>query len=103
VLRAAPPLLPLRAACRRRPFAGAGALAPPRIEATREGGVSMAESTAEDLKTLRAELANLRADFGRIAETLKDTVKHGREEAVGKAHEAADKLQDEIGKRTQRL
>lgn len=63
----------------------------------------MADSTAEDLKTLRAELATLRADLGRISETLKDVVKHGREEAVGKAHEAAEKLQDEIGRRTERL
>lgn len=56
----------------------------------------MADSTAEDLKTLRAELANLRADLGRISETLKDVVKHGRDEA-------AEKLQDEIGRRTERL
>ena len=63
----------------------------------------MADSTAEDLKTLRAELANLRADLGRISETLKDVVKHGREEAVGKASEAAEKLQDEIGRRAERL
>jgi ElaB/YqjD/DUF883 family membrane-anchored ribosome-binding protein len=63
----------------------------------------MADGTAEDLKTLRAELANLRADLGRISETLKDVVKHGREEAVGKATEAAEKLRDEIGRRTERL
>lgn len=63
----------------------------------------MPDSTAEDLKTLRAELANLRADLGRIGETLKDVVKHGRAEAVGTAHEAAEKLQDEIGRRTERL
>ena len=63
----------------------------------------MADSTAEDLKTLRAELANLRADLGRISETLKDVVKHAREEAVGKASEAAEKLQDEIGRRAERL
>ncbi len=63
----------------------------------------MAESTAEDLKTLRAELANLRADLGRISETLKDVVKHGREEAAGKASEAAEKLKDEIGRRAERL
>jgi ElaB/YqjD/DUF883 family membrane-anchored ribosome-binding protein len=69
----------------------------------RNGGITMAESTAEDLRTLRAELANLRADLGRISDTLKDTVRHGRDEAVGKAHDAAEKLQDEIGRRTQRL
>jgi ElaB/YqjD/DUF883 family membrane-anchored ribosome-binding protein len=63
----------------------------------------MADATAEDLKTLRAEMANLRADLGRISDTLKDVVKHGREEAVGKATEAAEKLHAEIGKRTQRL
>jgi ElaB/YqjD/DUF883 family membrane-anchored ribosome-binding protein len=63
----------------------------------------MAESTAEDLNALRAELANLRADLGRISDTLKDVVKHGREEAVGKATEAAQKLQDEIGRRADRL
>ena len=63
----------------------------------------MADGTAEDLKTLRAELANLRADLGRISETLEDVVKHGRDEAVGKATEAAEKLQDEIGRRTERL
>ncbi|MFO0989287.1 MAG: hypothetical protein U1F37_18310 [Alphaproteobacteria bacterium] len=63
----------------------------------------MADSTAEDLKTLRAELANLRADLGRISETLKDVVRHGRDEAVGKAAETAEKLQDEIGRRTERL
>lgn len=63
----------------------------------------MADATAEDLKTLRAEIANLRADLGRISETLQNLVKHGREEAVSKASEAAEKLQDEIGKKTQRL
>jgi ElaB/YqjD/DUF883 family membrane-anchored ribosome-binding protein len=63
----------------------------------------MADSTAEDLNTLRAELANLRADLGRVSDTLKDVVKHGREEAVGKATEAMEKLQDEIGRRTERL
>lgn len=63
----------------------------------------MADTTADDLKTLRAEMANLRADLGRITETLRDVAKHGREEAVDKATAAAEKLQDEIGKRTQRL
>ena len=63
----------------------------------------MADGTAEDLKALRAEFANLRADLGRISETLKDVVKHGREEAVGKAAETAEKLQDETGGRTERL
>lgn len=63
----------------------------------------MADSTAEDLNTLRAELANLRADLGRISDTLKDVVRHGRDEAVGKAAETAEKLQDEIGRRTERL
>lgn len=66
-------------------------------------GRIMADTTAEDLKTLRAELANLRADLGRISETLKDVARHGRDEAVGKAREAADTLRDEIGQRTERL
>lgn len=63
----------------------------------------MADATADDLKTLRAEMANLRADLGRISETLQDLARHGRAEAVDKANEAAERLKDEIGKRTERL
>jgi hypothetical protein len=63
----------------------------------------MSDGTAEDLATLRAEMANLRADLGRISETLQDMAKHGRDEAVDKATRAAEDLKAEIGKRTERL
>jgi ElaB/YqjD/DUF883 family membrane-anchored ribosome-binding protein len=63
----------------------------------------MADGTTEDLKTLRAEMANLRADLGKISDTLKSFARHGGEEAVEKASETAEKLRAEIGKKTQRL
>ncbi len=63
----------------------------------------MADGTADDLKTLRAEMANLRADLGKITDTLKSFARHGGEEAVEKAKETAETLRAEIGKKTQRL
>jgi ElaB/YqjD/DUF883 family membrane-anchored ribosome-binding protein len=59
--------------------------------------------TTEDLAMLRAEMASLRADLGKISDTLQALARHGGEEALDKATRAAEKLQDEIGKKTQRL
>lgn len=63
----------------------------------------MADGTTDDLKTLRAEMANLRADLGKISDTLKSFARHGGEEAVGKVKETAEKLRAEIGDKTRRL
>lgn len=63
----------------------------------------MADGTADDLKTLRAEMANLRADLGKIGETLKSFGRHSGEEAAEKAGDMAEKLRAEIERKSQRL
>ncbi|MCW5772082.1 MAG: hypothetical protein KIT16_10640 [Rhodospirillaceae bacterium] len=63
----------------------------------------MSEKTKDDIDKLHAEMAQLRADLGQIAETLRGIVKDGKDEAVGKARETAQKLRDEVAGKTERL
>jgi ElaB/YqjD/DUF883 family membrane-anchored ribosome-binding protein len=65
--------------------------------------IVMADATSEDLKTLRAEMANLRADLGKIGDALRSLVRHGGEAAADKATEAAESLKAEIGNQAARL
>ncbi|MFO1186947.1 MAG: hypothetical protein U1E87_05555 [Alphaproteobacteria bacterium] len=55
-------------------------------------------ATDADLKALRAELAQLRKDFSRIAETLEHTARHGGEEVMSHVRESAEDLRDEAAK-----
>jgi ElaB/YqjD/DUF883 family membrane-anchored ribosome-binding protein len=64
---------------------------------------TMSNGTAEDLKTLRADMANLRADLGKISEALQSLATHGGEEALAKARRTAEKLQGEFKEGTQRV
>jgi ElaB/YqjD/DUF883 family membrane-anchored ribosome-binding protein len=63
----------------------------------------MSDQTQDDLKTLRAELAQLRADFGKIAETMQNIVKDGSADAIGRARQAAEKLREDVSQKTERL
>lgn len=63
----------------------------------------MSTQTQDDLEKLRAEMAQLRADLGRIGQTLQTLVKDGGADAVGKAKETAEKFRDEIAGKTQRI
>jgi len=63
----------------------------------------MTERTQEDLKTLREEMAQLRADLGKIGDTLQNIVRHGSKEAVGSATQTAEKLREEVTNKTRRL
>ncbi len=50
-------------------------------------------STAEaDLESLQAELKQLRTDFAKLNETMRDLVRHGSAEAVSRARESGEKL-----------
>lgn len=55
-------------------------------------------ATDADLKALRAEFAQLRKDFTRIAETLERTARHGGEEAMSHVRETADDIREEAAK-----
>lgn len=51
-----------------------------------------------DIKALRAELDNLRKDFGRIAETLEQTARHGRDEVSERARHSAERMRAQASK-----
>jgi len=51
-----------------------------------------------DTKSLLAELQQLRADFGRVADSLRVILQQRGSETLGKAHDAADKVWDEARK-----
>jgi hypothetical protein len=51
----------------------------------------MSQATEDDIQALAAELKNLRADFAKIAELLKDTARHGSADAADKIRETAER------------
>jgi ElaB/YqjD/DUF883 family membrane-anchored ribosome-binding protein len=59
----------------------------------------MTSSTDADIKSLQAEIKELRADFASLTETLRDMVRHGGAEAAAKARESGEKLWNEAKKR----
>jgi len=59
----------------------------------------MTTGTEADIKTLQAEIKELRADFASLTETLRDMVRHGGAEAAAKARESGEKLWNEAKKR----
>jgi len=63
----------------------------------------MADGTAEDLETLRTEMAKLRADLSKIGETLKSFARHGGEEAAEKAGGMAGRFRAEFERKTQHM
>ncbi|HEY6335346.1 MAG TPA: hypothetical protein VI113_05615 [Alphaproteobacteria bacterium] len=63
----------------------------------------MTEKTETDFEKLRGELAQLRADLGKIADTMQGLVRHGKTEVFGKAQQSAERIQDEVKKRAESL
>ena len=51
----------------------------------------MSQTTEADIQALLAELKVLRADFNKIADILKDTARHGSEEAAEHIRETAER------------
>jgi ElaB/YqjD/DUF883 family membrane-anchored ribosome-binding protein len=50
----------------------------------------MSETTEADIQALIAEMKTLRADFARIGEILKDTARHGAQDASETVRETAE-------------
>jgi ElaB/YqjD/DUF883 family membrane-anchored ribosome-binding protein len=50
----------------------------------------MSEATEADIEALINEMKNLRADFARIGDILKDTARHGAEDAKETVRETAE-------------
>ncbi len=55
------------------------------------GKIAMSKATDEDIQALVEELKNLRTDFARVGEILKDTARHGSEEAAERIRERAER------------
>jgi F0F1-type ATP synthase membrane subunit b/b' len=55
------------------------------------GDTMSAAANDSDMEALRAELKNLRADFSRITEILKDTAKNRGAEAADKIRQTAER------------
>jgi ElaB/YqjD/DUF883 family membrane-anchored ribosome-binding protein len=51
----------------------------------------MSQTTEADIQALIAEMKNLRSDFTKIGEILKDTAKHGSAEAADAIRERAER------------
>jgi ElaB/YqjD/DUF883 family membrane-anchored ribosome-binding protein len=58
-------------------------------------GKIMSNATEADIQALIAELKVLRADFAKITEIVKDTARHGSEEAAERIRESAERGWDE--------
>jgi ElaB/YqjD/DUF883 family membrane-anchored ribosome-binding protein len=63
----------------------------------------MSNATDADIQALLAELKVLRADFTKITEIIKDTARHGSEEAAERLREAADRGWSEAKNRAEGL
>lgn len=57
----------------------------------------MTSATEADLQALKAEIKQLRADFGNVAVLLKDTARHGSAEAGEKVRATAERAWHEVG------
>lgn len=63
----------------------------------------MSESTDADVQALAAEMRNLRADVERIASLLRDTARHGAEDAKEAVRETAEMGWNEARSKAQTL
>jgi ElaB/YqjD/DUF883 family membrane-anchored ribosome-binding protein len=63
----------------------------------------MAEKTEADFEKLRGEMSQLRADLAKIADTMQGLVRHGTDEAFGKAKQSTQRIQDEVKKKAESL
>lgn len=60
-------------------------------------------ATETDLKNLRAELSDLRADIVKITTTLQDLARHGGAEAVDRARDGAERVREQVKRKTEGL
>ena len=58
-------------------------------------------STETDIKHLRADMAKLNKDLSNVADTLKDLMRDGKNEAVDGLYEAGGRVRDEVRRRAQ--
>lgn len=58
----------------------------------------MSNGTSADIQALQAEMSQLRTDFAKLSETLRDVVRHGGEEAAAKARESGERVWAEAKK-----
>lgn len=63
----------------------------------------MSPEVESDIKQLRAELQQLRQDFGNLTHTLGETARHGKTEATEHARETVESLRDDATKVAQRM
>jgi ElaB/YqjD/DUF883 family membrane-anchored ribosome-binding protein len=63
----------------------------------------MSDATEADIEALIAEMKNLRADFSRIGEILKDTARHGSQDAKETVRGTAEKGWSEAKSKAQNL
>jgi ElaB/YqjD/DUF883 family membrane-anchored ribosome-binding protein len=63
----------------------------------------MTQATEADIQALLAELKVLRADFNKITEIIKDTARHGSEEAAERLRETAERGWSEARTRAEGL
>jgi ElaB/YqjD/DUF883 family membrane-anchored ribosome-binding protein len=63
----------------------------------------MTQATEADIQALLAELKVLRADFNKITEIIKDTARHGSEEAAERIRETAERGWSEARTRAESL
>ena len=63
----------------------------------------MAEHIDADIEALRSDLAQMRADFAKLTETLQSLGRHGASEAFDKVMESAAHAKERFGKSGQPL
>ena len=61
----------------------------------------MSSATDSDLEALQAEIKRLRADFASLNETVRDLLRHGSADAVGKARESSERVWNEARRRVE--
>ncbi|HKT17859.1 MAG TPA: hypothetical protein VJR47_07450 [Stellaceae bacterium] len=61
----------------------------------------MSSATDSDLEALQAEIKRLRADFASLNETVRDLLRHGSADAVGKARESGERVWNEARRRVE--
>jgi ElaB/YqjD/DUF883 family membrane-anchored ribosome-binding protein len=65
--------------------------------------MNMSQATDADIQALIAELKVLRADFAKITELVKETARHGSEEAAERIRETAERGWSEARTRAEGL
>lgn len=61
----------------------------------------MSSATDSDLEALQAEIKKLRGDFASLNETVRDLLRHGGADALGKARESGERVWSEARRRVE--